>query len=347
MEMSIISNLLDWFAKNKRPLPWRENPTPYAVLISEVMAQQTRMAQLLPFYERFMKRFPTLDDLAKADFDHILSVFAGMGYYARARHLFQNAKIIRNQYGNDNWPKTRKEWEALPGIGPYTAGAILSIAFNLPEPAVDGNVLRLVARLTNDATDISTPTAKKQATLYIKSFLLLSPTPGELTQAFMELGSLVCTPTNPRCVNCPVVSYCQAYIHNRVKELPVKAKKKPSPVIAVTVLLIYSPKGQILMQKRSEGLLKSMWVFYLTEDELPNEPDAAVTKIGLLLKNLGFTYTCIEYNRKARHTFTHRVWDMTAYTVRVNETQAPEGYSFLSPDDMKKSAIPSAMKYFI
>ncbi|MCL2501083.1 MAG: A/G-specific adenine glycosylase [Defluviitaleaceae bacterium] len=349
--------LLAWYAAEKRSFPWRDNPTPYNVWVSEVMAQQTRMAQLLPFYERFMARFPTLDNLGNCDLDEVLSVFAGMGYYARARNLHAAARIILEEYGSKrngkvpsriDWPQTREAWEALPGVGPYTAGAIMSIAFGQRETAVDGNVLRLAARLTDDDTDISTPLAKKHAADYITSLMSALPaddptlSPGALTQALMELGSLICTPTNPRCEICPIPAHCRARINGRERALPVKAKKKPSPVIPVTVLLIYSPEGRVLMKRRTEGLLKGMWVYYLIE----GDADVTSDLVGQKLKSMGYTSAQIERKCNARHTFTHRIWDMTCYEVHIKENHAIEDYRFITPDEATKLALPAAMKYF-
>jgi A/G-specific adenine glycosylase len=344
MEMSNICNpLIAWFAANKRPLPWRDNPTPYAVWVSEVMAQQTRMAQLLPFYTRFMERFPTVDDLDTSDLDEVLSAWAGMGYYARARNLHQTAKTIRERYG-DGWPQTRKEWESLPGVGPYTAGAVLSIAFGQPEPAIDGNVLRLVARLTDDDTDINTPIAKKRAFDWVKSLYPKSSTDntvniaGVLTQALMELGSLVCTPANPRCDICPVADECRARQNGRERELPIKSRKKASPIIPMLVLLIFSADGRILMRRRTEGLLKGMWVYYLTE--------GTPTDIPAHASEMGYTVKSTDPLGEFTHTFTHRIWEMTGYALTVYENHTVDDYVFLTPDEVEKIAIPAAMKYF-
>jgi A/G-specific adenine glycosylase len=334
----MCNELLIWFAENKRPLPWRQNPTPYAVLVSEIMAQQTRMAQLLPFYMRFMARFPTADALAKSELDEVLAVWAGMGYYARARNLHSAVKIIRAKY-NDGWPTTRAEWEALPGIGAYTAGAVLAIAFGQREAAIDGNVLRLYARLENDATDIACAAAKMRATQLVHAHMPNKP--GEIcayTQALMELGSLVCVPTHPKCEKCPLVYICKAYMAGCEKELPVKTKKKPSPVVDMTVLIIFSPRGRVLMRRRTEGLLKGMWVYCLTENPLAD--------IHGYVKAMGYSVKTVYPLGEARHAFTHRVWQMTAYAVHVNEDCAVGDYRFLSPDEVDKAALPAAMRYF-
>ncbi|MCL2189541.1 MAG: A/G-specific adenine glycosylase [Defluviitaleaceae bacterium] len=340
-------NLLTWYAKHKRDLPWRSNPTPYAVLISEVMAQQTRLGQLLPFYMRFMTQFPTIEALAASTEDAVLAAWAGMGYYARARNLHHTAREICEKHGGV-FPQTRKEWEALSGIGAYTAGAILAIAFGQKETAIDGNVLRLYARLANDETDISTTTAKHRAAEYVSAYMPhTSDKIRAFTQALMELGALVCIPSNPRCESCPISNFCEAYKAGNERNLPVKARKKASPVIPLTVLRIFAPQGRVLMRKRTEGLLKGMWVYYLIEEtpEKPSRTPAEITEY--LAKTRGYTVTHIEPLGEARHTFTHRVWHMHGYDVHIKENYLIADYHFISPDDMKNIALPAAMGYFI
>ena len=337
----MTDELLIWFYHNKRPLPWRENPEPYYILVSEIMAQQTRMAQLLPFYTRFVAQFPTPEALASATEDEVLTAWAGMGYYARARNLHRAIKEIRASYGN-NWPTNRKEWEALPGIGPYTAGAVLSIAFGQKEAAIDGNILRVYARVNNDKTDISTPAAKSRATAFVLKNMPDKPDKIRLfNQSLMELGALVCTPQNPKCENCPIAQHCQARQVGTTHNLPVKAKKNPSPEIPVGVILILSPEGKVLMRRRTEGLLKGMWVYYLTEGN-----DGTTTTATAIINHMGYTLKQIQPAGTATHTFTHRIWHMTAHIAHINETHAIEDYQFLSPDDLTKIAITAAMGYF-
>ncbi|MCL2364867.1 MAG: A/G-specific adenine glycosylase [Defluviitaleaceae bacterium] len=374
------TELLCWFAAHRRSLPWRDDPTPYAVLVGEIMAQQTRLAQLLPFYERFMVRFPTIVALADAPLDDVLAIWAGMGYYARARNLHRTAQIICNPpntlandthhkpqpptpatHTNDNshtlpdiphtangihWPTTKAEWLALPGIGPYTAGAVLSIAFAQREAAVDGNILRVAARLQNDPTDIATPAAHKNATAYILHHMPHTPDTIRLfNQALMELGSLVCTPTTPRCTDCPLVGYCQAHQHDRVHLLPIKAAKKPSPRIPMTVLLIFAPDGRVLMTRRTAGLLRNMWVFHLVQGETLDAP-----AVREYLQSQGYSLHKIEEITPLgtfTHTFTHRVWEMTGFAVRVNENLALTDHHFRTPDEITAGGLPSAMRYFM
>ena len=331
--------LLAWFAEHCRVLPWREKPTPYPVLVSEIMAQQTRIAQLLPFYVRFMERFPTLEALARADEADVLAVWAGMGYYARARNLHRTAQLLCEM---PDWPTTRAAWEALPGIGAYTAGAVLSIAFGQKAAAIDGNVLRVYSRLACDATDIATPIAKKNAEAYVLAHMPDAPEEVRaFSQALMELGALVCTPTNPRCGECPLAEVCEARKVGRVQELPVKAKKKASPIVPITVLLFFSPDGKVMMRRRDAGLLRGMMVYWLVEGE-QLVADAVAGYVG----ERGFTVRGMEALGDFSHTFTHRVWQMTGYAVQVGKCAALDGYEWLTPDEVAARGLPAAMRYF-
>jgi A/G-specific adenine glycosylase len=335
-----MNELLKWYENNKRSLPWRESADVYCVMVAEIMAQQTRIAQLLPFYEKFMAKFPTLEKLAQASEDDVLTLWAGMGYYARARNLHRAAKIITE---SGTLPQTRKEWESLPGIGAYTAGAILSIAQGKREVAVDGNVLRVYARLSCDATDITTPAAKKSATAFLEK--IMPHTPKEIsafTQSLMELGALVCLPQHPRCEICPVATDCQAFLSQRTHQFPVKTAK-PAPALQYfTVIIAVDPHGRVLMRRRTEGLLKGMWVYYLLEGKLLDNEMLVREQI----KSMGFTPTSTEALGEATHTFTHRKWQMKAYSVTVKENRPVGDYQFLTPHDINKAALPAAMKYF-
>ena len=339
--------LLEWYEVHKRDLPWRENPTPYTIWVSEVMAQQTRIAQLLPFYIRFMNQFPDVFTLANADEEVVLATWAGMGYYSRARNLHRCAKIICDTY-NGNFPQTRKAWEVLPGVGAYTAGAILSIVYGQQEAAVDGNVLRLYARLANDDIDINTAKAKQRATALITANMPNNPTQmSYYTQALMELGALVCTPKNPQCHVCPLVHNCEAHAKGKILDLPIKSQKKSPIKEDLMVLRIFSPAGKVLMRKRTEGLLHGMWVYYLINTVTENlSLHTMRDKITEYLKKHGYTILSMTVIGKARHTFTHRIWQMTGYDVHIKETSLIEDYQWLSPQEVDNIAVPVAMRYF-
>lgn len=346
-KMGISRPLLTWYDGHKRDLPWRRNPTPYAVWVCEIMAQQTRIAQLLPFYLRFMECFPTVEALAAAPLDDVLAVWAGMGYYARARNLHAAAKVIVNEY-EGRFPETMEAWQKLPGVGAYTAGAVMSIAFGAREAAVDGNALRVYARLADDDSDIGTAAAKSKAAAFITSAMPNAPEDiRRFSQAFMELGAMVCIPGRPLCEACPLAALCLARLRMREHRLPVKTAKKPPTEINITVLLLITPDGRVLMRKRTEKLLHGLWVFDLTEGEL--NPAEALGRA----KQMGFspavvhTWEAITELGAASHVFTHRVWRMRGYALYVNETLAPEGYRFVSGNEMGTLACPKAIKYYL
>jgi A/G-specific adenine glycosylase len=250
--------LLRWFEAHKRPTPWRDNPDPYRVWISEVMLQQTQTATVIPYFERFIGRFPTVQALADAPLEEVLRYWEGLGYYARARNLHKAAQQIVQNGGR--LPTTAEQLRELPGIGEYTAGAIASIAFGQPTPVVDGNVMRVLARLLWLKGDLKTTAAQKQ--LWQLSAQLIDPQrPGDFNQAMMELGSTVCTPTQPRCGECPVSHLCAAYQRNQPTAVPEPSRRVPTRQV-VDVSAIVEREGQFLLAQRApEGLWGGLWEF--------------------------------------------------------------------------------------
>ena len=269
--------MLNWYADAKRDLPWRRTRDPYAIWVSEIMLQQTRVAAAVPFYERFMARFPTVEALAAAPEAHVLAHWAGLGYYSRARNLHQAAKSLLQSHCAESPcvesycgasfslrgalapPDTLTTLRALPGIGDYTAAAIGSIAFGLPVAAVDGNLLRVIARLDNDPSDIGHPQTRARFTGRAQD--LLDPKhPGEFNQAMMELGATICVPKTPRCGECPVAKYCQARAAGRESELPVKGRMQAKVDIEVTVLVVQKG-GKVLLRQRADdaGQMAGFW----------------------------------------------------------------------------------------
>ena len=251
--------LIRWFAENARDLPWRRTTDPYAIWLSEIMLQQTRVATVLPYYERFLKRYPTVEKLARARLDTVLKLWEGLGYYSRARNMHQAAKEIVTRF-DGRMPRTRDELLTLPGIGRYTAGAIASIAFGERVPIVDGNIERVfcrVFRLHGNPKE----TVIQRRIWSIAEALLPQENVGHFNQALMELGSEVCTPRNPRCEDCPIRRLCQARRHNEQNMLPERSPKRPLPSHTVVVGVIYR-EGRILIDKRKpEGLLGGLWEF--------------------------------------------------------------------------------------
>ena len=231
--------LLLWYRENARVLPWRSDPTPYRVWISEIMLQQTRVAAVLDFYRRFLEAVPTVADLAALPEDALMKLWQGLGYYSRARNLQKAARQIMENFGGV-FPNTYDGIRSLAGVGDYTAGAVASIAFGLPVPAVDGNVLRVVTRVTGDAGDITAPAVKRRITEALRQ-IIPTEAPGQFNQAMMELGATVCLPNGaPLCGRCPAAEFCRARLEDRIGQLPVKAPKKARRIERRSVYLIVS-----------------------------------------------------------------------------------------------------------
>ena len=266
----LAANLEKWFAKVKRPMPWRRRPSPYVCWLSEIMMQQTTYAAVLPYYERFLKKFPTVEKLAAAKESEVLKAWEGLGYYARARNLLKAAKrIVKGR-----WPCTSDEWAQVPGVGPYTAAALASVLNGERVPVVDGNVARVFARMWKLNDDFSKLPARAKLAERLQPEIAKCRVPGDFNQAMMELGALVCTPKSPDCAKCPLARACASRQDGTQEEYPVKAKKKELPVRKVTSVIIKDAKGRVLLvQNREGGLLKGLW-------ELPTvEAVADVTQV--------------------------------------------------------------------
>nr|WP_156647102.1 A/G-specific adenine glycosylase [Lentibacillus sp. JNUCC-1] len=304
--------MLEWYDRNKRDLPWRENQDPYSIWVSEIMLQQTQVDTVIPYFNRFMSQFPTVFDLAKAEEQDVLKAWEGLGYYSRARNLQNAAQTVVELY-NGVIPSEVKALGALKGIGPYTRGAILSIAFNQPEPAVDGNVMRVIARLLKIDDNIAEPAVKKKFETIVRD-LIPDHDPSSFNQAVMELGALVCTPKNPICNLCPVQSHCRAFEHNVVSELPVKAKAKKKKTEVYAIVLLQTEGGDVIIEKRSDqGLLAGLWQF----------PMIPVGNIGFehmetwLQNEYGLTVKHLDFAEDLKHVFTHKIWKLSVYTSEV------------------------------
>ncbi|MBO0482395.1 A/G-specific adenine glycosylase [Candidatus Enterococcus courvalinii] len=255
---------VEWYEREKRNLPWRYNRDPYRIWISEIMLQQTRVDTVIDYFYRFMEWFPTIEALANAPEEKLLKAWEGLGYYSRARNIQAAAKQIMNEFGG-KMPQTVAEISSLKGIGPYTTGAIASIAFDLPEPAIDGNVMRVVSRLFCIEEDIAKASSRKVFDEAVRS-IIDEEHPGEFNQAFMDLGSAICTPTSPKCESCPIQSFCLANKRGIQTDFPVKTKKaKPKDVYYVAAA-IQNQAGSFYLEKRtSQKLLADMWTFPLVE----------------------------------------------------------------------------------
>lgn len=310
---AVAEPLLRWYDLAKRILPWREEPTPYRVWVSEIMLQQTRVEAVKPYYDRFMRALPDISHLAQAGEEELLKLWEGLGYYNRVRNLKKAAQIIMEEYGGV-MPSEYEELLRLPGIGSYTAGAISSIACGKREPAVDGNVLRILARLEGDERDISSQSVRTQVEEKVRQ-AIPKQRPGDFNQALMELGATVCIPTGaPHCGECPWEGFCIAHLTDRELDYPYKAKKKPRTVEEKTVLIIRDESRAALRQRPKKGLLAGMYEFPCLEGHLSEEEvlDYLREKEGLLVLK-------IEALQRSKHIFTHKEWHMIGYAVKVDE----------------------------
>ena len=344
---SFREKLLAWYDANKRDLPWRRTQDPYKIWISEIMLQQTRVDTVIPYYERFLDWFPTVADLAQAPEEKLLKAWEGLGYYSRVRNMQKAAQQIMEKHGGV-FPSSYEEISKLKGIGPYTAGAIASIAFGLPEPAVDGNVMRVLARLFEVDYDIGVPTNRKifQAMMEI----LIDPArPGDFNQALMDLGSDIESPVNPRPEESPVKDFSAAYQHGTMDRYPIKApKKKPVPVY-LTAYIIKDSQGRYLLEKNErEGLLSGFWHFPLIEVDSLSENLGQLSLLdgkGDAESNpeiLSFEQDydlAIEWQDRSypivQHIFSHRKWQVQLRYGLVKEGKQPASEStvWLTPEE--------------
>jgi A/G-specific adenine glycosylase len=306
---SIAEELIRWYIRSQRALPWREDTDPYRVWISEIMLQQTRVEAVVDYFHRFMDLFPTVGILADAEEQAVLKAWEGLGYYSRARNLHRAAKEIMTRYSGV-FPGTLKGILSLPGIGPYTAGAIASIAYDLPTPAVDGNVLRVVARLDGIDADVLLSATKKDVTERVQAMYI----PGRanpLTQGLMELGALICVPGSPKCDICPVSGYCRAYQTGKQEYLPVRSPRKKQRVSTLCAGLIRCEGGMLIAKRPEKGMLANLWEFPLVERGRSKREIIASFK-----DTYGVVIESLEKVGHVRHVFTHRIWEVDVYRAR-------------------------------
>lgn len=313
----IVDDILLWFEREKRDLPWRRNPLSYYVWISEIMLQQTRVEAVKDYFKRFLKELPTIEALAKADDDKLMKLWEGLGYYNRARNLKKAAIQMVEDY-NAELPSDYNALLKLPGIGSYTAGAIVSQAYGISEPAVDGNVLRVAKRLAGSFDDITKASVKKALEVELKNIMPQNEKgseynkAGAFNQALMELGAIVCIPNGkPLCDKCPLSKYCIAFEKDIMMELPVKPSKKQRRIEEKTVL-VFEEHGTYSIHKRPEkGLLANLW-------EFPNiEGKASIKKIEQLLEESGIVDYEMELLGEAKHIFSHVEWHMLGYRIKI------------------------------
>lgn len=336
----IVEPLLEWFQENKRDLPWRSDPTPYHVWISEIMLQQTRVEAVKDYYARFMERLPDISDLAHVSDDELMKLWQGLGYYNRARNL-KKAAIIIEENNSGALPHTYQELLLLPGIGSYTAGAIASIAYQKKVPAVDGNVLRVITRVLGSDKNISKPATKKW--LEDELIQILPDQVGDFNQALMELGALVCVPNGePNCTDCPIQKYCFAYHHQLTSQIPVKEEKKKRRIEEKTVFLFYSHGKIALLKRKKEGLLAGLF-------EFPNIEGILTSREVLgYLKDKGIDAIRIEELSHAKHIFSHVEWHMVGYKIVLDDIFESSDYIWSTLEELQdKYAIPTAFITYV
>ncbi|WP_181350717.1 A/G-specific adenine glycosylase [Thalassobacillus sp. CUG 92003] len=329
-------DLIDWFYAEQRILPWRENQDPYRVWVSEIMLQQTQVDTVIPYFHRFMEKFPTLEALASADQQDVLKAWEGLGYYSRARNLQTAVQEVVAHY-DGKVPDDPRHLGNLKGVGPYTKGAILSIAYDRPEPAVDGNVMRVLSRLLLIDEDIAKPAVKKMFESLVRE-LISTDDPSAFNQGLMELGAMVCTPKTPACMLCPVQHHCRAFAEGMETELPVKKKQKKQKRIPYISLLIKDKQGNVLIEKRpEEGLLANLWQF-------PMVPLLDVDKHHLnnwFYGEYGLHIKTGEQIEHINHTFSHIIWEMDVLDARVMGGALDKQHAwFVSPDSLHDYPFP-------
>ena len=342
--------LLAWYDENHRSLPWREEPTPYRVWVSEIMLQQTRVEAVKPYFARFMEELPTVEALAECPPERLNKLWEGLGYYSRVRNMQKAAQTICRDFGGVI-PSDPKDLLSLAGIGSYTAGAIASFAYGVPAPAVDGNVLRVLSRVLCDDRNILDPQVKREYESLIEA-AIPKRRAGDYNQALIELGATLCGPNSaPRCDECPLRGFCEGHQLERQNELPVREKKKPRRVEERTVLLICDGKNVLLTRRPDTGLLAGLYEFPSLEGKQDEKTCLAFAEeLGLEpIKILGVG--------NAKHIFTHIEWHMTGYEIIVGDTSLPVGSSLICDKgeyvvaDAKtlaeEYAIPSAYAKFL
>lgn len=338
--MPVCEPLLAWYDGVRRNLPWRHTRDPYRIWLSEIMLQQTRTETVKTYYERFLTLFPTVADLARAPQEQVLKAWEGLGYYSRARNLQKAAQVIVSTYGGD-FPTSYEGLLSLPGVGPYTAGAIGSIAFGLRVPAVDGNVYRVASRFYGVREDVGRPDVQRRIRDQVGADLP-ADRPGDYNQALMELGATLCHPGEPDCDACPWRGLCDAAREGDAALLPVHEKKRPPRRVDMAVCLL-TRNRRVLVTRRGGRMLGGLYVFWLLEDE--TQPERA----GALMREVGLPCRFAGSLGQARHVFTHRVWEMQLWHFVLDEDPSPVvldscGGRMVTREELCALPLPTAMR---
>ncbi|MGB8426155.1 MAG: A/G-specific adenine glycosylase [Desulfobacterales bacterium] len=339
--------LVAWYHAHRRPLPWRETSEPYPVWVSEVMLQQTTVKTVLPFYRRFMARFPALEDLARADLHDVFMAWEGLGYYARARNLHRAARIVCDRH-RGVVPADATAFRRLPGVGDYIAAAVASIAFDQPHAVVDGNVKRVLARLLLIDVPVNRPDAHKVFKAAAAPLLDVSQ-PGTFNQALMELGALICTPRRPACGDCPIKKHCRADGQGRVGEFPKRLQKPPTPLQHVAVGVVFKGRRVLIARRRPDGLLGGLWEFpggRVRDGETP--ADACLREIR---EEVNLKVALDSHLTRIRHAYTHFRIVMDVYRCRYISGQVtlngPTDHRWVELDELTGFPFPKANLKFM
>ena len=340
---NIVQPLLEWYRDNRRQLPWRDQNNAYYTWVSEIMLQQTRVEAVKPYFKRFIGELPDIQALAACPEEKLMKLWEGLGYYNRVRNMQLAAQTVVSTYGG-KLPASYKQLLELKGIGNYTAGAIASIAYQIPVPAVDVNVLRVLSRITEDREDIMKQSVRRQAEEKLQE-VIPQECPGDFNQAMMELGAVVCVPNGPaRCEDCPIAKFCLAYQHGIVEELPVKAPKKQRSLENRTVLVIQDGEKTVIQKRPKKGLLAGLY-------ELPNlEGHLSRDEVLAEVERMQLEPLYIEKLPDAKHVFSHIEWRMTGYLIRVASLDTDREMPFIFAEKKQSErqyAIPSAFRAYV
>lgn len=338
---------MKWYGKNKRDIPWRGSENPYYIWISEIMLQQTQVETVRPYFERFIKKFPTVSKLSDADQQTVLKLWEGLGYYSRARNLHKAAKLIESEYGG-NLPESFEDLLKIPGFGPYTSAAVASIAFHKPVPVIDGNVFRVFSRMTEMTLEISKPQTRKHV---FENLVKIIPQkkPGDFNQAIMELGAVVCKPKNPKCIECPVAEFCSAFQNGKMEWYPVKKKMpdRPHKQIAVGIL---EKNGKVLIAKRRDNqMLGGLWEF--PGGKVENGESYEECLIREFSEEVDLSISILSKICEVDHAFTHFTITIHAYLCScIDGKPKPLSGSELKwvfPEKLSDFPFPKANKIII
>lgn len=335
--------IVNWYGRHKRDLPWRRNPDAYRVWVSEIMLQQTRVEAVKPYYERFLRELPTVKELAEAEEDTLLKLWEGLGYYNRVRNMQKAAQQIMVDYHGE-FPGTYEEIRSLKGIGNYTAGAISAFAYGIPKPAVDGNVLRVISRLTGSREDIMKQSVRNKMEEALEQ-VIPEGKASDFNQGLIELGAIVCVPNGePRCEECPVAELCEARKRGTISEIPVKSKGKARKIEKRTIIIFKDGKKLAIRKRPSKGLLAGLY-------EFPSElGEMTMDEVTAYSKSIGLMPVRVKRLENAKHIFSHIEWHMTGYEVIVDELEKTnkKDFLFIHPEEIEREyPIPSAFEKYM